>query len=157
MLNLRYISFHLQKQFHHSNNSHQQLTLTAHTNSSHQLLIPTPHSNNSHHYLTATALTITSHLHPTPTPHTYTPHLHPTPTPHIYTSHHHRPKLQNSIKRPNNNLVSNFRDLLIFWQDHYLHKDKDCSALEKVNIVFKYLNSFIHIHIYTNYVALLIL
>ncbi|KAK3605673.1 hypothetical protein CHS0354_013470 [Potamilus streckersoni] len=27
--------------------------------------------------------------------------------------------------------MSNFRDLLIFWQDHYLHKDKDCSALEK--------------------------
>jgi len=26
----------------------------------------------------------------------------------------------------------NFRDLLLFWQDHYLHKDKDCSALEKV-------------------------
>lgn len=29
------------------------------------------------------------------------------------------------------NLLRNFRDLLIFWQDHYLHKDKDCSALEK--------------------------
>ncbi|XP_059171134.1 short transient receptor potential channel 4-associated protein-like isoform X2 [Physella acuta] len=28
-------------------------------------------------------------------------------------------------------ILQNFRDLLIFWQDHYLHKDKDCSALEK--------------------------
>ncbi|XP_005093557.1 short transient receptor potential channel 4-associated protein isoform X2 [Aplysia californica] len=28
-------------------------------------------------------------------------------------------------------VLQNFRDLLIFWQDHYLHKDKDCSALEK--------------------------
>lgn len=28
--------------------------------------------------------------------------------------------------------MTNFRDLLLFWQDHYLHKDKDCSALEKV-------------------------
>ncbi|XP_013378565.1 short transient receptor potential channel 4-associated protein-like [Lingula anatina] len=28
-------------------------------------------------------------------------------------------------------LMKNFRDLLLFWQEHYLHKDKDCSALEK--------------------------
>ena len=28
--------------------------------------------------------------------------------------------------------MKNFRDLLVFWQDHYLHKDKDCSALERV-------------------------
>ncbi|XP_064640748.1 short transient receptor potential channel 4-associated protein-like isoform X2 [Lineus longissimus] len=28
-------------------------------------------------------------------------------------------------------LMKNFRGLLIFWQDHYLHKDKDCSALER--------------------------
>ncbi|ELU14681.1 hypothetical protein CAPTEDRAFT_176924 [Capitella teleta] len=28
-------------------------------------------------------------------------------------------------------ILQNFRDLLIFWQDHYLHKDKDCSALER--------------------------
>jgi len=32
----------------------------------------------------------------------------------------------------NCNIMKNFRDLLLFWQDHYLHKDKDCSALEKV-------------------------
>ena len=31
------------------------------------------------------------------------------------------------------NIMKNFRDLLLFWQDHYLHKDKDCSALEKVS------------------------
>lgn len=24
-----------------------------------------------------------------------------------------------------------YRDLLLFWKDHYLAKDKDCSALEK--------------------------
>ena len=28
-------------------------------------------------------------------------------------------------------LLKNFRDLLLFWQEHYLHKDKDCSALER--------------------------
>lgn len=28
-------------------------------------------------------------------------------------------------------LISNFRDLLIFWQNHYLQKDKDCSGLEQ--------------------------
>ncbi|RUS72825.1 hypothetical protein EGW08_019418 [Elysia chlorotica] len=28
-------------------------------------------------------------------------------------------------------ILQNFRELLLFWQDHYLHKDKDCSALEK--------------------------
>lgn len=33
----------------------------------------------------------------------------------------------------NFNIMKNFRDLLVFWQDHYLHKDKDCSALEKVS------------------------
>ncbi|XP_046354542.1 short transient receptor potential channel 4-associated protein-like isoform X1 [Haliotis rubra] len=36
-------------------------------------------------------------------------------------------------------VMQNFRDLLIFWQDHYLHKDKDCSALEKSSrISFSY-------------------
>ncbi|KAH9509476.1 Short transient receptor putative channel 4-associated protein [Bulinus truncatus] len=36
-------------------------------------------------------------------------------------------------------ILQNFRDLLIFWQDHYLHKDKDCSALEKSSrIAFSY-------------------
>jgi Trpc4-associated protein len=34
--------------------------------------------------------------------------------------------------------MTNFRDLLLFWQDHYLHKDKDCSALEKVRIIFTF-------------------
>lgn len=32
--------------------------------------------------------------------------------------------------------MTNFRDLLLFWQDHYLHKDKDCSALEKVIFIY---------------------
>lgn len=37
------------------------------------------------------------------------------------------------------NLMQNFRDLLLFWQDHYLHKDKDCTALEKSSrISFEY-------------------
>lgn len=36
-------------------------------------------------------------------------------------------------------ILQNFRDLLLFWQDHYLHKDKDCSALEKSSrISFSY-------------------
>ncbi|KAK6185326.1 hypothetical protein SNE40_007584 [Patella caerulea] len=36
-------------------------------------------------------------------------------------------------------VMRNFRDLLVFWQDHYLHKDKDCSALEKSSrISFSY-------------------
>jgi len=36
-------------------------------------------------------------------------------------------------------ILQNFRDLLKFWQDHYLHKDKDCSALEKSSkISFSY-------------------
>jgi Trpc4-associated protein len=28
-------------------------------------------------------------------------------------------------------IVTNFRDLLIFWQSHYLQKDKDCGGLEQ--------------------------
>ena len=28
-------------------------------------------------------------------------------------------------------LITNFRDLLIFWQSHYLQKDKDCIGLEQ--------------------------
>lgn len=28
-------------------------------------------------------------------------------------------------------LLQNLRELLLFWQEHYLHKEKDCSALEK--------------------------
>ncbi|CAH1779910.1 unnamed protein product [Owenia fusiformis] len=34
-------------------------------------------------------------------------------------------------KKGGNTMMKNFRDLLVFWQEHYLHKDKDCSALEK--------------------------
>ncbi|XP_071484771.1 short transient receptor potential channel 4-associated protein-like [Diadema antillarum] len=32
-------------------------------------------------------------------------------------------------------LLQNFRELLFFWQEHYLHKDKDCSALEKSSCI----------------------
>lgn len=28
-------------------------------------------------------------------------------------------------------LMDNLKDLLIFWQDHYLQKDKDCTILER--------------------------
>ena len=28
-------------------------------------------------------------------------------------------------------LLTNFRDLLVFWQNHYLQKDKDCIGLEQ--------------------------
>jgi Trpc4-associated protein len=39
--------------------------------------------------------------------------------------------------RPTEMLV-NFRDLLIFWQNHYLQKDKDCAGLENnTGISFK--------------------
>jgi Trpc4-associated protein len=37
------------------------------------------------------------------------------------TGHHHQPV----------DLMTNFRDLLIFWQSHYLQKDKDCAGLEQ--------------------------
>lgn len=30
-------------------------------------------------------------------------------------------------------LMDNLKDLLIFWQDHYLQKDKDCTILERVS------------------------
>ncbi|CAI9716469.1 Hypothetical predicted protein [Octopus vulgaris] len=33
-------------------------------------------------------------------------------------------------------IMGNFRELLLFWQDHYLHKDKDCSALEKSSRIY---------------------
>ncbi|XP_072013310.1 short transient receptor potential channel 4-associated protein-like [Amphiura filiformis] len=32
-------------------------------------------------------------------------------------------------------LLLNFRELLFFWQEHYLHKDKDCSTLEKSSCI----------------------
>ena len=36
-------------------------------------------------------------------------------------------------------LLTNFRDLLIFWQSHYLQKDKDCIGLEQNSrIEFQY-------------------
>ncbi|KAK2149750.1 hypothetical protein LSH36_438g02046 [Paralvinella palmiformis] len=38
---------------------------------------------------------------------------------------------QTGICTSNLTIMRNFHDLLVFWQDHYLHKDKDCSALEK--------------------------
>ncbi|XP_042147958.1 short transient receptor potential channel 4-associated protein isoform X3 [Ixodes scapularis] len=36
-----------------------------------------------------------------------------------------------ALGAPSGGLLPNLLDLLHFWQDHYLHKDKDCSALEK--------------------------
>ncbi|XP_013785167.1 short transient receptor potential channel 4-associated protein-like [Limulus polyphemus] len=39
---------------------------------------------------------------------------------------------------PFQGLLENFRELLLFWKEHYLHKDKDCYSLEKSSrIVFK--------------------
>lgn len=32
-------------------------------------------------------------------------------------------------------LLRNLRTLLVFWQEHYLHKDKDCSTLEKSSLI----------------------
>lgn len=31
-------------------------------------------------------------------------------------------------------LMENLKDLLVFWQDHYLQKDKDCTILERVSL-----------------------
>lgn len=31
--------------------------------------------------------------------------------------------------------LANFKDLLLFWQSHYLQKDKDCIGLEQVRIL----------------------
>lgn len=42
----------------------------------------------------------------------------------IVHNHHHRHHHQAD-------LISNFKDLLVFWQNHYLQKDKDCSGLEQ--------------------------
>ena len=41
---------------------------------------------------------------------------------------------QSNSFSPSHSLLQNLRNLLLFWQDHYLHKDKDCSALQKVSI-----------------------
>ena len=41
---------------------------------------------------------------------------------------------QSNSFSPSHSLLQNLRNLLLFWQDHYLHKDKDCSALQKVFI-----------------------
>jgi Trpc4-associated protein len=30
--------------------------------------------------------------------------------------------------------LNNFKDLLLFWQSHYLQKDKDCIGLEQVSL-----------------------
>lgn len=32
---------------------------------------------------------------------------------------------------PPSDLMTNFKDLLLFWQSHYLQKDKDCAGLEQ--------------------------
>ena len=37
----------------------------------------------------------------------------------------------NAASSPPLDIVTNFRDLLIFWQSHYLQKDKDCGGLEQ--------------------------
>jgi len=43
-------------------------------------------------------------------------------------------------------LLTNLRNLLVFWQEHYLHKDKDCSTLEKSSLVpFSYWKSTVAI------------
>ena len=37
--------------------------------------------------------------------------------------------------RAGKTLLRNLRSLLVFWQEHYLHKDKDCSTLEKSSLI----------------------
>lgn len=39
-------------------------------------------------------------------------------------------------------LLTNLLSLLKFWQEHYLHKDKDCTTLEKSSLIpFSYWKS----------------
>ena len=43
-------------------------------------------------------------------------------------------------------MLENLRKLLKFWQVHYLHKDKDCTQLEKSSrIPFEYWKSTVEI------------
>merc|ERR1719186_1793074 len=37
--------------------------------------------------------------------------------------------------RAGKSLLKNLKQLLVFWQEHYLHKDKDCSTLEKSSLI----------------------
>jgi len=37
--------------------------------------------------------------------------------------------------RAGKTLLKNLKSLLVFWQEHYLHKDKDCSTLEKSSLI----------------------
>ena len=37
--------------------------------------------------------------------------------------------------RAGKSLLTNLKLLLVFWQEHYLHKDKDCSTLEKSSLI----------------------
>jgi len=37
--------------------------------------------------------------------------------------------------RAGKSLLRNLKALLVFWQEHYLHKDKDCSTLEKSSLI----------------------
>ena len=37
--------------------------------------------------------------------------------------------------RAGKSLLKNLKLLLVFWQEHYLHKDKDCSTLEKSSLI----------------------
>lgn len=39
-------------------------------------------------------------------------------------------------------LMDNLKDLLIFWQDHYLQKDKDCTILERVSFLILFVVIF---------------
>jgi len=45
------------------------------------------------------------------------------------------PRLLSCLLDFGNSLLINMRSLLQFWQEHYLHKDKDCSTLEKSSLI----------------------
>ena len=58
-----------------------------------------------------------------------------------------------SITSPlrNGDIMSNFKDLLQFWQSHYLQKDKDCVGLElNSRIDFSYWKSTVELLLDTN-------
>ena len=44
-------------------------------------------------------------------------------------------KLRDCGFQAGKSLLKNLKLLLVFWQEHYLHKDKDCSTLEKSSLI----------------------
>lgn len=81
---------------------------------------------------------------------------------HSQHHHHHHPTSTSSSYYHNNNhhhphqhhqfdLICNFKDLLVFWQNHYLQKDKDFTGLEQNSkIGFSYWKSTVEMLLESN-------